>query len=759
MTIKTKLTLTVVAILVALSSVIIITSISKGTDAIKQSEFNKLSSIEVAKHEEIKSYFSYLGGLLTSLAAQEGTKDAFVALSNVFYQLQDDVHLDLDIKKVKMSLESNFEKEYLNAVNYSVPRAAKRKPVEEYLPKNINGLLAQYIFIVKNNAKIGEKNKMAYNPEYDSHYMQAHKKFHSSFNHFLDAFSLYDIFLVNMKGDVVYTDFKEKDFATNLINGVYSQTGLAKAYKKALTMKEGEVAFDDFAPYEPSYNAPASFIATPIYIKGEKKGVLIFQMPVDTINSIMRFNDQFEKAGLGESGECYLVGSDYLMRSNSRFQKDIKDKVAQALGTTIGVWRVQTPSTEAVFKEGSKRGKWIIDDYRGVPVLSVYEALDIFDGQAKWVVIAEIDKKEAFLPADELRNTLLIISIVALIISVLFLLFMIYKVIINPLNKIVAYVKSMSTETTIDLTQNLDIKGNDEIASIAHSLTSLTDRLREFISEVKNTSAENASVSHELSTTAVNVGHNVEHSVNLIEETTQEAKNIQSEIIHSVTNAQDSKKEIITANDNLEGAKENILALTSKVQETAHAESELSLNMETLSKDASEVKNILVVIADIADQTNLLALNAAIEAARAGEHGRGFAVVADEVRKLAERTQKSLAEINATINVVVQSIIEASSQMSENSQEIQDLVNIAQGVEDKINQTVEIVNDAVVASESTVQDFEDTGKNIEVIVTKVEEVNSISSANARSVEEIAAAAEHLNTMTDNLNNKLATFRT
>jgi methyl-accepting chemotaxis protein len=123
-----------------------------------------------------------------------------------------------------------------------------------------------------------------------------------------------------------------------------------------------------------------------------------------------------------------------------------------------------------------------------------------------------------------------------------------------------------------------------------------------------------------------------------------------------------------------------------RIQSVAGKEHELSGNLQSLVGNAQETKAILVTIGDIADQTNLLALNAAIEAARAGEHGRGFAVVADEVRKLAERTQKSLAEISATINILIQAINDNSESLNKNMDEMMDLTQYVGTVDQKMDE-------------------------------------------------------------------------
>ena len=327
----------------------------------------------------------------------------------------------------------------------------------------------------------------------------------------------------------------------------------------------------------------------------------------------------------------------------------------------------------------------------------------------------------------------------------------------RPLNKFKDTLISIGENK--NLTMKVDEHAPQEISLMAKTFNNLTESISELIETSKQSSSENSAISHELSTTATLVGANVEKSVSVVKETTQKALEVNSEITNAISDAQESKKDIIIANNNLNEARDEVISLTSKVQESAELEVELAERMNTLSTDAAQVKNVLEVISDIADQTNLLALNAAIEAARAGEHGRGFAVVADEVRKLAERTQKSLIEINATINVIVQSIGDVSGQMTSNSEDIQELANKASEVEEKINQTVSIVNEAVEASDRTVSDFENTGESIESIVSQISEINSISSENARNVEEIASAAEHLNSMTDDLHAKLETFRT
>ena len=370
--------------------------------------------------------------------------------------------------------------------------------------------------------------------------------------------------------------------------------------------------------------------------------------------------------------------------------------------------------------------------------------------------IAKI-KEESKAEITSLIEKIAIESLVIILLLYFITLYLINTGVSRPIEQFKAKILDIAKNN--DLTQRVDTNAPLEISEMGESFNKLVSSVEKLISASKISSSENASISHELSVTSNQVGVNIEQSVSLIDETNQKAHSITTDISESISEAKKSKDDIELANKNLMIAKDEIIQLISKVKESAESEHDLASTMENLSKDASEVKDILGVISDIADQTNLLALNAAIEAARAGEHGRGFAVVADEVRKLAERTQKSLGDIHSTISVIVQAIVDASNQMNKNSTDIQHLSDTSQDIEDKIVNTVEIVKKAVQSSDDTVKDFETTSKNIEDIVSKIQKVDEISSSNARSVEEIASANQHLNDMINRLNHELEQFKT
>ncbi len=416
--------------------------------------------------------------------------------------------------------------------------------------------------------------------------------------------------------------------------------------------------------------------------------------------------------------------------------------------------------------EGVVKYSWSKPNFdKPVPKISYVKLFDKWDwvvGTGEYVdnIEAKIQKMrdEANAKILSLVSSIIITSLIIASVIWLVVTFVANKTIVQPIKNI-AHITEDLARGEGDLTKRVEVESNDEIKDVAKNVNEFIQKVHLSIDEAKKLGIDNSSIANELSVTANQVGLNVEKSVSIVNSTAKNAEQTSLEIETFVGSAMSSKEDMLEANEMLSSARDEIISLTSKVQNSVEAEAELAQKIEELSSDTEQVKDVLTVISDIADQTNLLALNAAIEAARAGEHGRGFAVVADEVRKLAERTQKSLSEINATISIIVQATSSASDEMNANAKEMSNLSVIASEVESKIESTTQIVNNATQASQKIVEDFEYTGKQINNFVGKMGEINSISSNNARSVEEIASAAEHLHNLTDDLSGKLDQFQT
>lgn len=310
-----------------------------------------------------------------------------------------------------------------------------------------------------------------------------------------------------------------------------------------------------------------------------------------------------------------------------------------------------------------------------------------------------------------------------------------------------------------DLTKRMEILHHDELGDASNDVNTFLDKTHSIIVTAKKSATENVAVAEELHATSIQIGKRSEESAKSMEQMLQVSSEVSRILTDGEHTSQITGETIQNASAKVLNVAQDVLMVSTSLQTIVEEQMELAERLNTLSQEAAQVKEVLSVISDIADQTNLLALNAAIEAARAGEHGRGFAVVADEVRKLAERTQKSLQESNSTVSVIVQSVNDATDMMSKSAQAIQKLGNHAQEVEVIMNESVQEIAEAAELAVKTAQSSGIGVQKTQEMIHQVDDVFKLANSNARSVEEIASAVEHLAKLSENLSSTLSAFKT
>lgn len=773
MLIKTKLR--VGSILLALIPALLASGLigqfssNQAEQAIEDQARSKLTALREDRASQIVNYFKMMQDQALVYAKDRMTIDAMQRFNNGFHGLIDELLIEPD--KARPPVQKYFRNQFLG--EYKRRNNGESAAVDSLLGRlGDTGYVFQQLYITNNPNPLGNKDQLEQSSD-GSAYSRTHAKYHPAFRELQQRFGYYDIFLIDAEtGDVVYTVFKELDYATSLKSGPFAESGLAKAYRGAMALPDnGSVYLTDFEPYLPSYNDPAAFIATPIFENGAKLGVIAFQLPIDRINMVMTGDGKWKESGLGESGETYLIGSDFKMRSQSRFwledpegflkavadagtSNNILDAI-RAKETVIGLQSVKSPGAQRAIN--GTTGFDIFEDYRGVPVLSAYKPIKI--GNMDWAILAEIDEEEAYSAAHELHSYIiyLMLGVGAVLLLLSGALGWFFSLsIARPLERIVDSMRDISSGSG-DLTVRLDDSAKDELGQLAGAFNTFVVKLDDIMSQVGNSTDELATASEELSMITTDTRQGVEQQQSEIQQVATAIEEMTATVKNVAENTNATADAAREAGSQVRSGKEVLETNTAAIQQLSQRMSESQEVVNALQQDSTKVGTVLDVIRGIAEQTNLLALNAAIEAARAGEQGRGFAVVADEVRVLAQRTQESTEEIREIIESLQSRSQKTTQMLSENNEDLTTTVELSEKTDQAFIEIESAVQQLLDMSTQIASATEEQASVTEEISKNVDNINHVAQSTATGAEQISTSSQMLAQLGDKLKSLVSQF--
>jgi methyl-accepting chemotaxis protein len=579
---------------------------------------------------------------------------------------------------------------------------------------------------------------------YDDLNFSAHNN-HDYFEQFINTYGYYDLFLIDDSGEIFYTVTKEADYQTSLTTGKYSSSGLGQLFKRVLT--NNSFGISDFSRYAPSNDDPAGFIAYPFTTPSGAKFVLALQLSIGKINDVMK-----ERAGMGRSGESYLIGSDLLMRSDS-FLDPKGHSVKASFAGNVQQNGVDTEA--AKLSISGKTGNKIIIDYNGNPVLSAYTPLNI-DGN-RWALISEIDVAEALQPVTTLHWDIFIIIVVC-IAAVVAVALLCSKSILKPLGGEPNEMRHIS-ETIAEGNLTVVFNNGHEPESVYGAMNRMTNHLQSVVGDIIDSSNSLASVSEQTSALSLQSSlslRNQQANIAQVATAVEEMSATINEVAHSAANVSHSAQLAQTSSN------EASRKLTETITELGNLDNEInqaSQVAQTLESGSHEIGSVLEVIRGIAEQTNLLALNAAIEAARAGEQGRGFAVVADEVRTLASKTQESTANIEIMISQLQNASNNAVTAMVKSGEVCKLTIINAQTTASSIEAVNTEIESITQMTEMIATSVEEQSCVSNEISKNVTEINDVADENSVTADEVSTASKDMNSIADTLNQLTIQFKT
>ena len=422
---KSKLIFMLLGIALLCISIIGYQGLYNGKKALMSRIYSQLTSVRESKRAQIKAWLKEMQAHAQALAIDHSVITATKEFTSAYHRLKDKTLPPQQLSDLKQFYTDQF-----------IPQLAEKlklsPELEHFFPKDSRVQYLQYHYLDTKNTQAKALNS---SPD-KSYYAGVHQYYHPVFRSILDIYGIEDMFLVDIKtGDIVYSAMKNVDFALNLYSGGLSASNLGRlAQTIDKSQGPGVVSISDFDFYKPAFGRPSAFMGTTIFDDNDEAiGILIIRLPLDSLNDVMTGMKAWRQQGLGETGEAFLVGSDFLMRSNARllchskncYAKDLAkkhlldkvtaDKICQ-LKTSVLLQKVTNPAVKKALRGES--GTQIVRSYSGEKALVAYAPLLIQN--LSWAIIAEIDLNEANMPIAEFQKELgisavIIASIVTLI--------------------------------------------------------------------------------------------------------------------------------------------------------------------------------------------------------------------------------------------------------------------------------------------------------------------------------------------------------
>jgi methyl-accepting chemotaxis protein len=646
-----------VLLLVAMGSGISVGYVAWDTagEALEAATREQLTTARAIKGTLIGNYFRNVEQEVSVLATLPATAEAIETFERIFKKL-DGADASVAEEKMRDFISNVFMAKYES-------ETGDRLPASAVMSDRPASLAVQAAYLSDNPNPLGSKDLFESSgslPDYD----RAHEQFHPIFRDLLSTFGYYDLFLVDRTGEIVYSVYKETDFGTNLLTGPFKNSGLADAVRASLEARSSNAyAFADFSTYIPSYDAPAAFVSRPVYAGETLVGVVAVQLPIDEIDEVMTGGRRWADEGFGTTGEAYLVGPDRLMRSDARALIEDPEAFIRAgrergvpidtlremerLGRTVLLERVENDAVILALEGQS--GNLEVISYDGSPSVASFESIAVFD--QIWALIAEVDRSEAYAAADAMRRriitTALIVLVLVVVVSVIF-----GQRLTAPIGRLHAAMVRLQAG---DFSVTVPPGGGRELTSLALAynrvaaslglktrMESANQRKDELIDEIAGMTATQASSSIQIMGAVAEISAGSREIAKTSEELTgtmSEVDGIASENSIRSTSGLESLHRIETVMTEVVGDAKNV-----------------SDHLGEIERRCEAMSQVVTTMVSIADRTQILSINATMEAEKAGDAGLGFRVVAREVRRLADRTAESAAQIEENVKRMLASV-------------------------------------------------------------------------------------------------------